>query len=238
LPPKGVDQVDCYFNQIKETARECNSKVLFIDNISWLSTKGLEKLEDAKKLVERLLKMVKNDGYTIVLLAHTPKVNDNTPIMIRDLAGSAGLGNFCDAAFIINESWTLGKPYKYLKQNKCRSAVKVYDETNVLNVAMDQLEPNFVGFRIAPENCEYMNEGQHLKRLEIPTTKKYDESQKLKAKQIIAETLEHNPEASSRELEKISGVSHNTANKYRKEMLSKQELFDGYLNPREYEDEK
>tara|TARA_B110000305_G_scaffold228135_1_gene277561 strand:- start:587 stop:1753 length:1167 start_codon:yes stop_codon:yes gene_type:complete len=238
LPPKGVDQVDWYFNQIKETARECNSKVLFIDNISWLSTKGLEKLEDAKKLVERLLKMVKNDGYTIVLLAHTPKVNDNTPIMIRDLAGSAGLGNFCDAAFIINESWTLGKPYKYLKQNKCRSAVKVYDETNVLNVAMDQLEPNFVGFRIAPENCEYMNEGQHLKRLEIPTTKKYDESQKLKAKQIIAEALERNPEASSRELEKISGVSHNTANKYRKEMLSKQELFDGYLNPREYEDEK
>ena len=80
LPPKGVDQVDWYFNQIKETARECNSKVLFIDNISWLSTKGLEKLEDAKKLVERLLKMVKNDGYTIVLLAHTPKVNDNTPL--------------------------------------------------------------------------------------------------------------------------------------------------------------
>ena len=60
----------------------------------------------------------------------------------------------------------------------------------------------------------------------------------MKAKQIIAEALERNPEASSRELEKISGVSHNTANKYRKEMLSNQELFDGYLNPRKYEDEK
>tara|TARA_B100000780_G_scaffold205579_1_gene146125 strand:+ start:717 stop:887 length:171 start_codon:yes stop_codon:yes gene_type:complete len=56
---------------------------------------------------------------------------------MRDLARSAGLGNFSDAAFVINESWSQGKPYKFLKQNKCRSAIKVYDECNVLTVMIE-----------------------------------------------------------------------------------------------------
>ena len=134
--------MDWYFGQIKETAEECEAKIIFLDNISWLSNKGLEKMEDAKRIVERLLHLVRQEGYTIIILAHTPKISDNTPITMKDLAGSAGLGNFCDAAFIINESWSQGKPCKYLKQNKCRSAIKVYDETNVLNVRMESLQLN------------------------------------------------------------------------------------------------
>jgi len=237
-PPKGVDQVDWYFSQIKETAEECKAKIIFLDNISWLSNKGLEKMEDAKKLVERLLRLVKQNGYTIIILAHTPKVNDNAPITMRDLAGSAGLGNFCDAAFIINESWSQGKPYKYLKQVKCRSAIKVYDESNVLTVMMEQIEPNFVGFKIAPDSgYEYLNEMQHIKKHDIPNTVKYNQDQKMEAMLKIHKAVKDDPEISSRKLSTISGVAHNTANRYKKEVKANPELWDGFSNPKTETDE-
>jgi len=232
-PPRGVDQVDWYFGQIKETAEECEAKIIFLDNISWLSNKGLEKMEDAKRIVERLLHLVRQEGYTIIILAHTPKISDNTPITMKDLAGSAGLGNFCDAAFIINESWSQGKPCKYLKQNKCRSAIKVYDETNVLNVRMEQIEPNFVGFKVVPDvGDEFLNEARHFKKHEIPNTTKFSKSQAIEAKLKIHKAVKNDPEISSRKLETLSGVSHNTANRYKKEVQANPQLWDGFSNPK------
>ena len=231
IPPKGVDQVDWYFSQIKETAEECKAKIIFLDNISWLTNKGLEKMEDAKKLIERLLRLVKQDGYTIIVLAHTPKIGDNTPITMRDLAGSAGLGNFCDAAFIINESWSQGKPYKYLKQNKCRSAIKVYDESNVLTVMMEQIQPNFVGFRVAPDSGDdYKYEAQHLHKHEILNTVTYTEQQATEAKLKIHKAVKDDPDISSRKLEMLSGVSPPTALKYKKIVQANPELWDGFSN--------
>lgn len=231
IPPKGIDQVEWYFSQIKETALECEAKIIFLDNISWLTNKGLEKMEDAKKLIELLLRLVKQDGYTIIILAHTPKVSDNTPITMRDLAGSAGLGNFCDAAFIINESWSQGKPYKYLKQVKCRSAIKVYDESNVLNVIMEKIEPNFVGFRLAPDiSGECTNEAQHFKKHDILNTAKYSEQQVTEAKLKIHKAVKDNPDISSRKLEMLSGVSHTTALMYKKEVQADPQLWDGFSN--------
>ena len=236
--PRGVDPVEWYFKCIEKFAKKYDSKVIFIDNISWLTNKGLEKMEDAKKLVERLLRLVKQNKYTIIILAHTPKVNDNAPITMRDLAGSAGLGNFCDAAFIINESWSQGKPYKYLKQVKCRSAIKVYDESNVLTVIMENIEPNFVGFRIAPDSGdEYLNEMQHIKKHDIPDTVKYSETQKTVAMLKIHKAVKNDPKISSRKLSKVSGVSHHTANRYKKEVQADPELWDGFSNPKTEADE-
>ena len=238
IPPKGIDQVEWYFSQIKETALECEAKIIFLDNISWLTNKGLEKMEDAKKLIERLLRLVKQDGYTIIILAHTPKVSDNTPITMRDLAGSAGLGNFCDAAFIINESWSQGKPYKYLKQVKCRSAIKVYDESNVLNVIMEKIEPNFVGFRLAPDiSGECTNEAQHFKKHDILNTAKYSEQQVTEAKLKIHKAVKDDPDISARKLEMLSGVSHTTALKCKKEVQANPEFWDGFSNPKTETDE-
>ena len=237
-PPKGVDGVDWYFNQIKIEAEDFDTKIIFLDNISWLSSKGLEKMEDAKRLLKRLLKLVKQDGYTIIVLAHTPKVGENTPVTMRDLAGSAGMGNFCDAAFIINESWSQGKPYKYLKQVKCRSDNKVYDESNVLNVMMEQIEPNFVGFKIAPDSGDdYKYEAQHLHKHEILNTVKYSERQVTEAKLKIYKAAKDDPDISGRKLEMLSGVSHTTALMYKKEVLADPELWDGFSNPKTQADE-
>ena len=157
---------------------------------------------------------------------------------MRDLAGSAGLGNFCDAAFIINESWSQGKPYKYLKQNKCRSAIKVYDESNVLTVMMEQIEPNFVGFRVAPDSGDdYKYEAQHLHKHEILNTVKYSEQQVTEAKLKIHKVVKDDPDISSRKLEKVSGVSPPTALKYKKEVQANPEFWDGFSNLKADSDE-
>jgi len=238
LPPKGVDVVDYYFKFIKESSDNWGAKVIFIDNISWLSHKGLEKMEDAKALCNRLKELVKKDKYAIIVLAHTPKISDSSPIELKDLAGSAGLGNFSDACFVINESFSQGKPYKYIKQNKCRSAIKVYDTNNVLTLMMEQIEPNFLGFRIAPEDDpDYKNEWKHLRKNEINKTVKYPEDEILAAKIKVAKAVKDDPEISYRKLETLTGVSHTTAGEYKQEFLANPQMFDGYLNPKKNEDE-
>lgn len=234
--PKGIDRSEFLFQNIIRDCQEINSKIIFIDNISWLTMKGLEKMEDAKKLMNLLLELCDKHKYTVIVIAHTPKI-ENRPILLNDLAGSGGLGNFCDSAFVINDSPALGKPHKYLKQNKCRSAEKVYDERNVLNVTMEKIKGNFVGVSVVDVDDEYLSEAMHFTRAEIKTTAKYDEQQKIEAQLKIKKAVEEDPSISSRQLEKISGVSHNTANKYRKEIEENPQLFDGYLNPKDEEDE-
>lgn len=234
--PKDWDRSEFLFENIKRDCEEINAKVVVIDNISWLSMKGLEKMEDAKKLLRMLLDLCDKHKYTVIVIAHTPKI-DNRPIYLTDLAGSGGIGAFADACFVINDSPVLGKPHKYLKQNKCRSAEKIYDEGNVLNATMEKIEGNFIGFRLTEEvDEELLIESNHFKRAEILTTARYNEDQKIEAKLKIKKAIEEDPSLSSRQLEKISGVRHTTALKYRKEVEANPQLFDGYMNPKAEED--
>ena len=230
--PRGMDKTEYIFEQIKLECEESQAKILFIDNISWLTMKGLERSDHAKFLMQKLLRLVKQEKYTIVVIAHTPKISDNRPIYLTDLAGSGGIGAFCDSAFIINDSPSQGRNNKYLKQTKCRSAEKVFDERNVLNVVMEGLYPNFVGVKVVDVDEELLEEANHFSRADIKTTAVYDEDQKLEAQLKIKKAIEDDPNISSRKLEKISGVSHNTANRYRKEIEENPQLFDGYMNPK------
>jgi len=234
--PRGMDKTEYIFEQIKLECKESKAKVLFIDNISWLTMKGLERSDHAKFLMEKLLQLVKQEKYTIVVIAHTPKISDNRPIYLTDLAGSGGIGAFCDSAFIINDSPTQGRASKYLKQTKCRSAEKIYDERNVLNVVLEELHPNFIGVKVVDVDDELLNESNHFGRAEIKTTAIYNEEQKIEAQLKIKKAIEEDPSITSRKLEKISGVSHQTANKYRKEIENNPQLFDGYMNPKTKED--
>ncbi len=103
---------------------------------------------------------------------------------------------------------------------------------------MENIEPNFVGFRIAPDSGdEYLNEMQHIKKHDIPDTVKYSETQKTVAMLKIHKAVKNDPEISSRKLSKVSGVAHNTANRYRKEVQANPELWDGFSNPKTEADE-
>ena len=155
---------------------------------------------------------------------------------MTDLAGSGGIGAFCDSAFIINDSPAQGRTSKYLKQTKCRSAEKVFDERNVLNVVLEELHPNFMGVKVVNVDDDLLNEANHFGKAAIITTAVYNEEQKIEAQLKIKKAIEEDPSITSRKLEKISGVSHPTALKYRKEIEENPQLFDGYMNPKTEED--
>ena len=120
---------------IKNEAEKTKSKIIFIDNITWITQTGLEKGKDAGKLMKQLVKLKRELNLTIIILAHTPKKDKYSAITLNDLAGSAVFGAFIDSAFALNYS-AYDNKYRYIKQVKCRSAELKYGSNNVLPVEL------------------------------------------------------------------------------------------------------
>jgi hypothetical protein len=100
-----------------------------VDNISYLC-KETEKPDAAGTLMTELSSLKFLYGWTLIILAHTPKQYFPHPISMADLAGSAKLMNFFDAAIAFGncqEPNTI-----YMKQIKCRMMAKEYDTNNVV----------------------------------------------------------------------------------------------------------
>ena len=234
--PKRYDRLEVIFKNIEAEFEETGAKVMVIDNISWLTMKGLERSDHAKELMSKLANLVKNKKYGMLVVAHTPKISENTPIELGHLSGSGTIGNAVDAAFIINDSYVQGHPYKYLKMTKARSCPKVYNSRNVLNITLDYIRPNFIGASIVEVDDDLKFEINHL-NADVPMgTVVYDEQQKREAQLKIKRVLDEDPDISSRQLAKIIGVSHTTTIKYKKQVLDNPQLFDGYMNPKAEED--
>lgn len=86
---KNVDRVEAVYNGIVKNIKETGAKIIFIDNISWLSTRGLEASKDAGELMSRLDDLKKDQELAIIIMAHTPKRSKFSPMQMNDLAGSA-----------------------------------------------------------------------------------------------------------------------------------------------------
>ncbi|MDC3259659.1 AAA family ATPase [Flavobacteriaceae bacterium] len=239
--PKGIDLVDYYFESIMSVCEEYNSRVIILDNLSFLTTKGLEKSENARELMNKLHLLAKQHRYAVLVVSHTPKIG-NRAITLHDLAGSADIGKYSDACFVINDSEALGQPYKYLKQTKVRSCEKEYHSGNVLTLWMGKIEPNFLGFKFEDVDETYLSEQSHfIGSVGFDLDLSSDDS-RVKAKSenmlLVKKALENNPNASSRELEAETGLSNKTCNKHRKTIEEYPQLFDGYSNPKTDEDEE
>jgi len=218
--PKGVDTVDFLVQAIKEMAKQNETQIVFVDNISWLAVKGLEQSKDAGKLMKALDTLKKESGLTLIVLAHTPKKNKWEGIELRDLAGSAMVGNFIDSAFTMNWS-NFDNSGRYLKQVKCRFTEMVYDSHNVIAVRVTNLKPNFVGIeQVFDLEDDYLSEDFHLSKKVIADTIVYDDEQRDEVKGKVKDILKDNPKMSNRELAKRTGVSHPTIANYKYELFN------------------
>lgn len=151
-----LDSVDeALINNIKEGAIMHEADALIIDNISAMCP-DTQKAEKAAYLVRHLKKIVRELNISILLLAHTPKRNQITPITWNDLAGSAQLANLCDSAFAIGYS-KKGEEMRYLKQIKVRNDKKRFGEDNVICYRLEKVD-NFLQF----VEIGYSNEKEHL----------------------------------------------------------------------------
>ena len=109
-----------------------NVNVLIIDNITYLKTQTTQKTDSALDLMRELTELKREFNLSILVLAHTPKIDQASALNINSLAGSKHLSNFADSVSVIGKS-VLGSDIRYIKQVKpSRSAEMLYDSENTI----------------------------------------------------------------------------------------------------------
>lgn len=135
---------------------ETQSKVLIIDNLTYLKTET-ERAGTALPLMHHLRALKNKYKLSILALAHTPKRNDAVAISRNDLQGSKSLMNLIDSSFSIGQS-KQDKALRYLKQMKIRQKEFVFGETNVAVFKVNKVN-SFLQFELLGFDKEF----EHLK---------------------------------------------------------------------------
>ena len=143
---------------IEQAALALEIKNLIIDNLTYVCNAS-EKGDAAALLMMNLMRLKKKHGWSILVLAHTPKRSMASPITQNDLAGSKKLFNFFDSVFAIGLS-AKDTNLRYIKQLKVRAGAFEYDKDNVI-VAEIVKENAFLHFN----NIGYATEKEHLKEM-------------------------------------------------------------------------
>lgn len=140
-------------------------KVVVIDNLIWLSGDA-EKGDIAADLMLRLKMLQRRYGLSLLVLTHSPKRLQASPITLGDMAGSHKLSDAFDSVFCIGQS-SRDPKLRYIKQLKQRSASKEYEGDNVI---MCRLEKYDAMLRFAFDG--FGDEAAHIKQLTQAETKR------------------------------------------------------------------
>ena len=136
-------RVERFFNKLEELSKK-GVKIFILDNITSLVDK-IENGDVVLDFMRRLKQLKEKYGLSILIVAHTTKKRDSTPLTQDNLAGSKKLMNFVDSAFAIGKS-LVETDVKYIKQLKVRYGKFTNDEDNVLlcKIVKEDNFPHFV----------------------------------------------------------------------------------------------
>lgn len=101
-------------NGIRDELIDSEAKVMILDNLSYLSTQTAE-AEYAGAIMDGLTRLKRDMGISIMVIAHTPKIEEWKPLSKTNMAGSKILSNFADGVFAIGRTKTGGRYLKLLK---------------------------------------------------------------------------------------------------------------------------
>lgn len=148
---------------IENAAQRTGSKVIIIDNLTYLCNAS-EKGDMAGLFMMRLINLKMKYGWSLLIIAHTPKRNLSSPITQNDLAGSKKLYNFFDSVFAIGKS-ARDERLRYIKQVKVRAGAYKYDSENVLVYEIEH-EDDFVHFAFKGNaaECEHLKQNTDEER--------------------------------------------------------------------------
>ena len=141
---------------IEMAAIRTATDVISIDNLTYLCNSS-DKGVDAGLFMMNLMNLKKKYGWSLLIIAHTPKRSLMSPITQNDLAGSKKLYNFFDSVFAIGKS-AKDSRLRYVKQLKVRAGEFRYDSSNVIVYEIEKTD-GFVHF----EFKEFSTEKEHLK---------------------------------------------------------------------------
>ncbi len=177
---------------IETAVLDKGAKIIIVDNITWVKTET-EKAKDALPLMKYLKGLQRTHNLSILILAHTPKIAESTPITQNDMAGSKHLMNFVDSAFALGQSHKNGR-LRYLKQIKVRACEAIFTTQNVVTLQIEK-QNNFTGFHV----LDYGKEYDHLKPLK-------EVENEIRAQKII-ELKRSNPALSNRQIAREVGTN-------------------------------
>lgn len=149
---------DNLVKNIEESAVKIGAKILIIDNLTYMCNDS-EKGDSAGALMMKLMRLKHKYGWSLLVIAHTPKRQENEAIEPRHLAGSKKLFNFFDSVFALGRSCQ-DQSYRYLKQLKVRSGEIVYGADNVLILQLDKASDGNLHYRKIGEEPEEDQLGQ------------------------------------------------------------------------------
>ena len=144
------------FHHIEAAAQHMKCNIIIIDNLTYLCNSS-DKGVDAGLFMMKLMNLKKKYGWSLLVIAHTPKRSLMSPITQNDLAGSKKLYNFFDSVFAIGKS-AKDSRLRYVKQLKVRAGEFRYDSSNVIVYEIEKTD-GFVHF----EFKEFSTEKEHLK---------------------------------------------------------------------------
>ena len=125
-----ADYEEKILSHIEQAMLRLSCKVAIIDNLTYLCNSS-DKGVDAGIFMMKLMNLKKRYGWSLLVIAHTPKRSLNSPITQNDLAGSKKLYNFFDSVFAIGKS-AKDASLRYIKQLKVRAGEFRYDSDNVM----------------------------------------------------------------------------------------------------------
>lgn len=99
---------------IKDKLLDTGAKVMILDNLSYLSTQTAD-AEYAGVIMDGLTRLKRELKISIMVIAHTPKIEEWKPLSKTNMAGSKILSNFADGVFAIGRTRVGGRYLKLLK---------------------------------------------------------------------------------------------------------------------------
>ena len=169
------DYEEKIIKNIEAVALRMATSIIIIDNLTYLCNSS-DKGVDAGLFMMKLMNLKKKYGWSLLIIAHTPKRNLSSPITQNDLAGSKKLYNFFDSVFAIGKS-AKDDRLRYVKQLKVRAGEFLYDANNIIVYELEK-SSGFVHF----EFKEYSTEKEHLReRTESDEEKQLKRIKELKA---------------------------------------------------------
>ncbi len=138
-------------NIIEEDIIKIKPELIIIDNITAISLKATSDGGEALSIMKQLKYLQSKYNLTILVVAHTPKLYENKPLEVYQIAGSSTIHNFIDTAIMIGKS-SKGKDQRYIKKVKSRNNSDCEEVIQVKITDQPCLQFEFVDFNSENEH--------------------------------------------------------------------------------------
>ena len=135
---------DAIISHIEKAANTLDAKIIIVDNLTYLCNTS-EKGDAAGIFMMKLMTLKMKYGWSLLIIAHTPKRDTRAAITPNDLAGSKKLFNFFDTIFAIGKC-RYDENFRYILQVKVRAGEFQYPEDNVVVCEITKDEDGFLKF--------------------------------------------------------------------------------------------